>query len=148
MNPSDFKKLLILWWVLAIILIPVTIVSQRFLPEELQNFVYRDFDREPESFDWFIIGAAFGLFVATLAASIGLYRLRSWGRRLFLWVNIFSIAISPAFGPSVMSEWAALVCYVYSIVTGGILFVIYLPPTSVLFEIERSALPDGKDGGP
>ena len=134
MDPANFKKLIIIWWILVAILLPVSVVSQRYLPDELLVYIDRIANKQPELFDWIILGIGLGMLIAVIIASIGLYRLRHWGRKLFLWTHILSLAVSPALGPSVMSEWTATVCYLNLIVSGGIIFLSYTSPTSLSFD--------------
>jgi hypothetical protein len=46
----------------------------------------------------------------------------------------FSCSPGLLLGPTVLSEWAAVLVYLDSILTGGIIFTMYLPPIATLFE--------------
>lgn len=134
MNPQLFKRLILLWWGMAIFLGIVTAVSQAYLPPELQNYLNSEAEKELEIFDYVMLGFSIVMSVVLIVASFGLYSFRPWARSLFLGASIVLALSGLVFGPSVMSEWTGLVIHFDTILLGGLLFTMYLPPIATLFE--------------
>ena len=134
MTPKLFKQLLIAWWILGIVSIVVTLLTERYLPIELIAYLDSVAETEPSFVEWTALFVGFILFVAMIVASFGVFIFKPWGRMLFLWSNVFVLPLSPIFGPSVLSGWAVTVGFAWSVLTGGVLFTMYLPPISYLIE--------------
>ena len=133
MNEARFKWFIIVWWLSAILGIIATFIEDRFLPAELISFRTAQANSEPTVFDWIGITLAVPLFIALIIGSIGLYRLKAWGKMTFVVVNVLGLTLSPFFGPSVMSELTSGVWYFHSLLTGGLLFSLFLPPMNEVF---------------
>ena len=134
MTSRLFRQLILVWWALAIVCVAVTLITQRYLPAALVNHIDSVANTDPTVLEWIAIGFGFVLLLLLVVASVGAFRFKRWGRSLFLWINVLSLVLSPLFGESILSAWAATVCYLYSILTGGLLFTMYLPPIGTLFE--------------
>ncbi len=134
MTSRLFRQLILAWWSLGIVCIAVTLITQRFLPTELVNYLDSVGKRDPTFIEWTAIGLGLGLFLVVVVASVGVFRFRRWGRSLFLWSHVLVLIPSVLVGESIMSGWAATFNYLYSILTGGILFTMFLPPIALFFE--------------
>jgi hypothetical protein len=133
MSVSSFRRILIIWWLVGVLCVVVNAATQTYLPAELAGYVAKNAAAEPTDFEFAGIILGLLLLLALGIGSIGLFFLRSWARDTFLLANVLGVFLTPFFGPSVMSEWASGVSYLSSILTGGILFVLYLSPLSQSF---------------
>lgn len=84
---------------------------------------------------------AFAVFVCAVIVSVGLYRFRPWAKNLLLPIHIVALILVPFYGPNVMTGWAYTMTYLYSVLTGGLLFLVYLSPVSYMFESNKVAKP-------
>ena len=134
MNAQLFKRLILLWWCMGIIIAIVSAVTLAYLPPELQNFLNPEAEKELTTLDYVTLGFGVPMLIVLIVASFGLFSFRPWARPLFLLGNIVSALSSLLFGPSVMSEWTTVVVYLDIALTGGIVFTMYLPPIAELFE--------------
>jgi hypothetical protein len=134
MTKTTFRRLIILWWSVGLVCIVVTLSTQKYLPSELSSYLAAKANADPTPIELtgIIIGVA--LLVALIIGSIGLYLFKAWSRDLFLLTNVLGLFLTPFFGPSVMSEWASGICYVSSLLTGGLLFSLYLAPMKGVFQ--------------
>lgn len=117
MNPQLFQRLILLWWVMTIVIGIVSTITQAYLPPELQTYVSAE-GENVGTFDYLMLGLSVVISVVLIVASFGLYNFRPWARTLFLGANIFILLSGLLFGPTVLSEWAALFVYLDSILTG------------------------------
>ena len=111
-------------------------VTARYLPPELVSYQDSVADAEPTIFDWWALAVGVFLLILFIVASVGLYGFKRWGRNLFLWTNVALLVISPAYGVSITSGLSSAVCYLDAMLTGGILFAMYLPPINSVFEAD------------
>jgi len=125
----------LIWWALLIISSVVGAVSERyFLPAELVSYLDSLAAAKRTVFDWISLAAFFVVLIAFVIASVGLYKFKRWGRTLLLWTNVVFVIISPVFGVSVVSALASPLYSLESLLMGGIIFAMYLPPIGPLFE--------------
>ena len=92
---------------------------------------------EPTVGDWVVIAVGFVVLVTAIVVSVGLYRFRQWAKRLLLPIHLMALILMPFYGPSVMTGWPYALCYLYAVLTGGLLFLVYLSPVG---DAERSVL--------
>ncbi len=139
MSKLTLRCLLLLWWLLGFVCVVSTLTTQGQLPPALAEYVAAQAEAEPTQFDWAIIIFGFAGLLAMIVGSVGLFFFRAWGRETFVITNIIGVILSPFLGPVVMSEWTVTISYVCSILTGGILFSVYLPPIRQFFDGDRTA---------
>lgn len=136
MTKTIFRRLIILWWCLAIVCIGVISATNKYLPTELASYLAAKAAVDPTPFEFAGIIIGLALLVASIIGSIGLYFFKSWSRDVFVLTNVLGLFLTPFFGPSVMSEWASGVCYFYTLLTGGLLFTLFLAPIKEVFEAQ------------
>lgn len=106
--------------------------TEKNLPPEL--LAYRE---RAELTRLVMAGLVLGSFLAlaTLIASIGLFFAKAWARETFLLTNI-GVAFLPLvfFQPGIASVWAETAAYLHTLLTGGLLFSLYLPPLKELID--------------
>ena len=142
MTPLIFRRLILIWWGFAVFGVAATIATERYLlPPELLNYLHSQEAVEPTAFDEVALAAGFAAALALIIASVGLYKFRPWGRWLFLWSNVVSLLICPLYGPTIQSGIASSFWYLDSLLTGGIIFSMYLPPIDQLFESVAEDVP-------
>lgn len=133
MTKTTFKRLIVFWWILGFAGIAMTLFTEKYLPLELSNYLAAKANADPTPLEVTAIIIGFALLLATIIGSIGLYFFRTWARDLFVLTQLIGLFLAPFFGPTVTSEWAAAISYLHAMVTGGLLFSLYLPPLSKLF---------------
>jgi hypothetical protein len=134
MTKTTFRRLIILWWCIGIVCVVVTLSTEKYLPRELASYLAAKANAEPTAFEFSGIIIGLVVLLASMIGSIGLYFFKSWARDVFVLTNVLGLFLTPFFGPSVMSEWASGVCYLYGILTGGLLFSLFLPPMKGIFD--------------
>src|SRR5678816_2949609 len=106
MTRSIFRGLVLGMWGLTFLCVVVSLATRRYLPPELLNYLDSIGSREQTTFDWVILALSLFLSLLLIIASVGLYKFKRWGRTLFLWVNLASLAILPSSGASVESGFS------------------------------------------
>lgn len=139
MTRKGFRKLILLWWLSDILGLVMYLATKKYLPMELTNYLERMTNAEPTTGDWIVIAVGLVVLVATIVVSVGLYRFRPWAKRLFLPIQIVALIVMPFYGPFVMTGWAYALGCLYSVLTGGLLFLVYLSPVSKMFEAKGDA---------
>ena len=134
MTRENFKNLIIFQWVLGIASCVVYFATIDYLPEQLQNYLEELKNVEPTNNEWFLISIGLFLFIAYIVIYIGLYQFKGWAKRLLLPIHAFALIITPFTGISIETGWVSAINYLYCLVNGGILFLVYLPPVNLMFE--------------
>lgn len=76
------------------------------------------------------------LLIGYIIISAGLYRFRAWAKNLLLPINIAGILMTPLYGAFIMSGWVNALSYLYALVNGGIVFLVYFSPVGQMFTTE------------
>jgi hypothetical protein len=134
MTPWIFRGLILAVWALTALCVVVTLFTRQYLPPQLINYLDSVTSGGRTSFDWIMMGFSFFLLLLLVIASVGLYKFKGWGRTLFLWINVVSLAILPSHSVSIESGFVQAVYYLSVLLEGGLLFTMYLPPIGPLFE--------------
>ncbi|MEO8573695.1 MAG: hypothetical protein ABI481_06980 [Pyrinomonadaceae bacterium] len=140
MTISIFRGLILGVWALTVLYVVVALASQRYLPPELSNYLDSVASTEVTVFRWAIFAITAFLFFVLIIATVGLYKFKRWGRTLFLWTNVGSLAILPAHGISIELGFVTAVQYLGVLVEGGLLFAMYLPPIGPLFDEQSQGI--------
>ena len=104
-----------------------------YLPPDLRNYVEARNNAELTAKDWVVFTVGLCLLIGYIIISVGLYRFRAWAKKLLLPINIIALLLMPLYGPSVMTGWASAINCLNGMVSGGILFLIYLSPVEQMF---------------
>lgn len=134
MTRQIFKNLIILQWLLGIISCVVYFATIDYLPQQLQSYLEELKNTEPTTNEWFLFTIGFFLLIAYIVIYIGLYRFKGWAKRLLIPIHVFVLIIALFSGVSIETGWVSAINYLYCLVDGGILFLVYLPPVSQMFE--------------
>jgi uncharacterized membrane protein len=133
MTETIFRRLIIFWWLLNVVGIVLVLSTERYLPIELSSYVEAQANAELTTIEMTAAIIGLALFGVLIVATIGLYFFKKWSRGLFVLTNVGFLLLHPFLGPWVMSEWESGVWYVCSLLTGGLLFAMYLPPLNQIF---------------
>ena len=136
MTKQNFKNLIILQWLLGITSCVVYLATIDYLPQQLQSYLEELKNTELTTNEWFLIAIGFFLLLAYIVIYIGLYRFKGWAKRLLLPIHVFALIVTPFSGISIETGWVSAINYLYCLVNGGILFLVYLPPVSQMFETD------------
>lgn len=134
MTRQRFRRLILLWWLSGISCVVTALATNQYLPTELRNYQEAITNTDVTVVDWIVFAVAFAVFVCAIIVSVGLYRFRRWAKSLLLPTHIVALILMPFYGPNVMTGWAYTTTYLYSVLTGGLLFLVYLSPVSYMFE--------------
>jgi hypothetical protein len=134
MTQQNFRRLIILQWLLGIVSCIVYFATINYLPHQLQNYLEEIKNAEPTVGDWFIFAVGSFLFPIYVIIYIGLYRFRKWAKKLLLPIHLASLIILPFLGISIQTGAVSTINYFYCLVNGGILFLVYWSPVSQMFE--------------
>lgn len=128
--------------ILAIVLLVVMYVTESSLPPELLGYLsgYETIlvpDRysilELSTNIPFLIERSLGIL-----AVVGLIRFKAWGKSVFLIYLGVELILMVLSGPHVSTGWTSFVGYIYSVVEGVILALIYFSPIRKMFPREAS----------
>ena len=110
-------------------------VAERYLlPAELVSYLDSLAAAERTVVDIVTLATSFFLILALVVASVGLYKFKTWARSLLLWTNVASVIVSPLYGVAIASALTSPLAALESLLMGGIIFAMYLPPIAPLFE--------------
>ncbi len=123
------------WWLLMLLSGIFAAFLDGSLPPELAEYNTKLATRESTVGDWVFITFGFALILLVAIASVGLWLFKRLGRTLFLVANLLSFAGYFGNDVPVVLVWADIVSYLSSLLLGGILFTMYLPPISEHFEL-------------
>ncbi len=105
-----------------------------YLPQQLQSYLEELKNTELTTNDWFLFAVGFFLLIGYIIIYVGLYRFKNWAKKLLLPIHVFALTMIPFSGISIETGWVSAINYFYCLVNGGILFLVYLPPISQMFE--------------
>jgi hypothetical protein len=137
MTRQNFRKLVVLNWLLLIIAVIVSFATESFLPAELRDYLDAR-GNAPLTEGEIVLASVGGLFlIFVIVLSVGLFRFRRWAKRLLPLSYIIGLLLLPAAGANVETGWASLMFYLCSLVDGVILAVVYFSPLKEEFETNR-----------
>lgn len=134
MTRQNFRKLIILEWLLGFITIVVYFTTENYLPPPLRDFLEQEKNDEVTTLDSIILAFSFVAFITYVITYVGLYKFKPWAKTLLLPIQIVGLLTMIPHGPSISTSWVAVLNHSYSIVVGGILFLVYLSPVSEMFK--------------
>ncbi|HYE99277.1 MAG TPA: hypothetical protein VEJ18_10220 [Planctomycetota bacterium] len=118
---TALRALVVAEWILVPFLLGLSFLLEDMLPEPLLGFVRAE-PADESLGEVLIFGVpAAGASGLWILGSIGLYRLKPWGRPLYLAAAVAALAVYPSVGPSVQPWPIALVDDLSGLVSGGII---------------------------
>lgn len=139
MTRQSFRRLIILQWLLGFISILVYFATIDYLPQQVKDYYEEIKNAELTTVDWLIFVFGSLIFLAYIAIYIGLYRFRKWAKKLLLPIHIIVLITLPFMGISIATGLVNAISYLCCLINGGILFLVYLPPVSQMFETNDNA---------
>ena len=133
MTRQSFRRLIILQWLLGLSAVAVSWVTNKHLPPELRAYWEARMNAESEAGASILVAVSLAVLFASVIIDVGLYRFRPWAKALLLPSHIIALVMMPLYGPTVLSGWVEPLNYLYSLVNGGILFLVYWSPVSRMF---------------
>jgi ABC-type arginine/histidine transport system permease subunit len=130
MTRQGFRRLIILQWLLGL---SAVVASWLTLPPDLKGYLEAKPNAEPTIETWIIFAAGVLILIASIIIYVGLYRFRPWAKTLLWPIHLAALLMMPFYGPSILSGWANALSYLYALVNGGILFLVYLSPLGQMF---------------
>jgi hypothetical protein len=130
MTVRTFRRLLILSVVLPIVGALVSVATEHRLPSQLREYVAAQSATLPSTVT--LVGCLI-LLGAWIAAVVGLYRLKPFGRRLFLLTLVVGLTLTPALGPYVDSGWGQLFYQATFVLDGLLVALMYWSPLAEQF---------------
>lgn len=111
----------------------VSFLTESYLPLEFQNYLEAERERERTTYDFVLLAIDLFFIIALITGSFGTFYFRAWGRSLFLWTNVLSLFLYVVHPVDPVSGLGSMFSYLESLLAGGILFTMYLPPMNRLF---------------
>lgn len=118
--------LVALYWLTGTLDVGSALLFSGALPAELQQWLAAN-SAEPDWREWLMRGWMLALLVALIAGSLGIYRWRLWGRRVFSLANLLMFASYPLLDAMVYTWFGGLFADLALLLTGGILALAYAP---------------------
>jgi hypothetical protein len=138
MTLRTFRRLLIVSVILAIIGPLASIATEHRLPSPLREYAAAASSVMPSSL---VLVSALILVGVWIAGIVGLYRLRPFGRQLFLFSLVVGLGVTPAYGPYVDSGWGQVFYQSSYALDGAILALVYWSPLAEHFSPGRRDSP-------
>jgi hypothetical protein len=129
--------------ILAIGIIVVQYLTESSLPPELLGYL-SDYETIliPDRFSITELLTNIPFLIQTLLgiiAAVGLILFRTWGRPVFLVYVGAELVITVLAGPYITTGWTAFVGYIYSLMEGVILGLIYFSPIRKMFGVQTKS---------
>jgi hypothetical protein len=129
---------LVVWqWLLASLSLLIFQLEVDRLPALLQAYAALEVDREPSAADAAIGWLALLWAAGSLAASAGVFLLRSWARPLFLAMAILGCGLQALLEPSVTTAWSVAAETGAQLLVGVTIGVLYFSPARGYFARRR-----------
>lgn len=122
-----------LYWLSGTLDVLVSLAWPGALPTPLAAWVEAGYAREPDLGEWAVRTWFVALLAALIAGSLGVFRLRIWGRRLFAIANAAALASYPLLDALVYTWFGGLAADLALLATGAILLGSYSPAFGPLF---------------
>lgn len=129
-----FRFLVLLSWLLIAASATLWFVGTRTLPPELQSYWDRKIGEPLTVVHWVSVGLYLFMFALNVAAAIGLYKFRSWGRTLYLFCSVISFVPLPPYEPYIGTIFSMYTYYLAVALSGFLLALLYFSPLSQYFE--------------
>ena len=126
--------MIVFQWLLGIASCVVYFATVGYLPQQLQNYLEELKNTELTNGDWFLFAIAFLLLIVYIVIYIGLYRFKGWAKTLLLPIHIAVLVLALFSGISIETGLVSTINYLYCLIDGGILFLVYWSPISQMFE--------------
>lgn len=132
MTQRQFRILLIVDCLVAVIYLTCALASPSYLPPELRAYVEGPPTVEFSWQDALLLTGVVAMLILSVVTTVGLWRFRRWAREARLWCNLV-ILVSPSLGPVVVTGLAYTVATLSVMIEGGILALVYLSPVAAWF---------------
>jgi len=133
----NFQIIVVFSQLLAIAIVVVQYVTESSLPPELLGYLSNyESILIPDKQSILELLTDIPFLIQTLlgiVAAVGLILFTTWGRPVFLIYIAAELVLSLLMGPYVSTGWTVFVGYVYSILEGMILALIYFSPIRKMF---------------
>ncbi|MDR2673836.1 MAG: hypothetical protein LBC18_02965 [Opitutaceae bacterium] len=141
MNPKIlFRSLLVSSLVCHLLSMIAGILLQTTLPPELQHYLQAQ-DAAFGSMGGIQLFAAVSLtlvlLVVLIISIVGVWRFRNWGRKLWIFLAVAGIVITPFIGESVANAWESMFAQIAITLDGGVLAMMFIEPINSLFEASK-----------
>jgi hypothetical protein len=134
MTLRTFRRLLIVSVILSFIGPLVSIATEDRLPSPLREYAAAASAAMPSP-----VALVGGLILvgAWIAGVVGLYRLKPFGRQLFLFSLMVGVGVTPAYGPYIDLGWGQMFYQLSLVLEGALLALVYWSPLAEHFSPGR-----------
>jgi hypothetical protein len=133
------RTLIVAEFVLGIVSIVVSLLTESSLPEPLQTYLAEEAEADITTRDIVMLATGIPLLILLLVSSIGLFSFWRPARILYVITTVVGLLGMPFFGPYVDSGWGAMFEEAAIIISGMILAMIYFSPVKDLYEKTKIA---------
>jgi hypothetical protein len=134
MTSRQFRILLIITILIGIIGASIDLVIPSLVPESLLKAQELQDSSLSDAHLLSMGGLAIALLIASIAATVGLYRFRPWAPRLTLITTALTLLLTPFLGASTQSGVAVALIDLSSLLWGAVLGVAYFSPLANRFK--------------
>ena len=136
MTRRNFRRLIILKWLLGFSAVVVSLATTNYLPSELSSYVESQKNVELTVRHWIEFAVGMAGLIFSLIISIGLFLFRGWAKKLLLLSYVIALLMLLPYGPYILTAWVSILTYLTWLIDGGILFLVYQSPFGRTFEAE------------
>lgn len=124
--PAGLRLLVAFYWLTGTLDVGASLLFTDALPTQLQAW-FDQASGNPDVAEWLLRAWMVVLLVALIAGSLGIYRARLWGRRVFTAANVLMFASYPLLDAMVYTWFGGLFADLALLLTGSILALAYAP---------------------
>ena len=125
-------------WMLVVLLIVCEFALDLPLPAELHGYLEREQEGNWRALDIVLLIAIVVLLPLTIAASVGLWRFRRWGRSLYAILSVIGFLLLPLYGSVVAHSLVYTLEELAVFVSGTIIALSYYAPIEGLQRDEQA----------
>lgn len=133
MSRQNFRILIVLSWLLAIVTVVISSATEIFLPSELKGYLDAQKNTPITASESIKFIFAIVYIIFSFVISVGLFLFKRWAKTLLLLSYAIGALLLLAFGPYVQTGLVDSLEYLGNILNGIILALVYFSPVSRMF---------------
>lgn len=131
-------------WLLIVVGVIAGLYEERYLPEMLRTYVNAEDSKALSSFEIVAMSSGVILLLGLIISSIGVYRLKQWGRNMYIACAVLGTALILFMGPSVTPPLQGTFEFLANAAEGFTIALLYLSTASEHFKRSNQNAREGR----
>ena len=127
-TPQAFRKFVGASLLLGICSVIVPLSTESLLHQDLQSFLDAQIEADVTGPDVVLMIVGLCAVAMLIVSYVGLFKIKKWGRFLFLVSNSLGLAVTPFIGPVIYTGIASMLAYASAILAGVVITLCYFTP--------------------